>query len=129
MDKHQNVKKDKEQDHKEDQMKKNSSEASQQTHVHEFLASTKLAEEGDDRHNHRFAGVTSDIIPRGKSHVHVLLTNTDFLDHHHEVGIETGPAIPVGDGKHVHFVKGTTTLDDGHVHELEFATLIQKPLV
>ena len=97
--------------------------------MHEFVASTKLAEEGDDRHNHRFAGVTSEVIPKGNSHVHVLLTNTDFLDHHHEVGIETGPAINVGDGKHVHFVKGSTTLDDGHVHQLVFATLIQKPLV
>ncbi|MGX9135021.1 YmaF family protein [Rummeliibacillus sp. JY-2-4R] len=100
-----------------------------QTHVHEFEASTKLAEEGEDRHNHCFAGVTSEVIPRGDSHVHVLLTNTDFLDHHHEVGIETGPAIDVGDGKHMQFVSGTTTLDDGHIHELEFATLIQQPLV
>ena len=98
------------------------SEEVQQTHVHEFLASTKLAEEGEDRHNHRFAGVTSEIIPRGDSHVHVILTNTDFLNHHHEVGIETGPAIDVGNGKHVHFVVGTTTLDDGHVHDFEFAT-------
>jgi hypothetical protein len=115
---------------KEDQSsKKKTLEESQQTHVHEFLASTKLAEEEDDRHNHRFAGVTSEVIPRGNNHVHVIFTNTDFLDHHHEVGIETGFAIPVGDGKHVHFVKGTTTLNDGHVHELEFATLIQKPLV
>lgn len=100
-----------------------------QTHVHEFVASTKLAEEGDDRHNHRFAGVTSEKIPKGDSHVHVILVNTDFFNHHHEVAIETGPAIPVGDGKHIHFVKGITTLDDGHVHELEFATLIQKPLL
>src|SRR3954454_11100873 len=82
--------------------KKTNSEESEQTHVHEFLASTKLAEEGEDRHNHRFAGVTSEVIPMGDSHVHVLLTNTDFLDHHHEVGIQTGPAIPVGNGKHVH---------------------------
>jgi len=108
---------------------KKASVESQQTHVHEFLASTKLAEEGDDRHNHRFAGVTSEVIPKGNSHIHVLMTNTDFLDHHHEVAIETGPAIRVSDDKHVHFVKGTTTLDDGHVHQLEFATLIQKPLV
>ncbi|WP_454871131.1 YmaF family protein [Priestia megaterium] len=100
-----------------------------QTHVHEFIASTKLAEEGDDRHNHRFAGVTSEKIPKGNSHVHVILVNTDFFNHHHEVAIETGPAIPVGNGKHIHFVKGTTTLDDGHVHELEFTTLIQKPLI
>ncbi|MDD9781755.1 YmaF family protein [Priestia megaterium] len=100
-----------------------------QTHVHEFVASTKLAEEGDDRHNHRFAGVTSEKIPKGNSHVHVILVNTDFFNHHHEVAIETGPAIPVGNGKHIHFVQGTTTLDDGHVHELEFTTLIQKPLI
>lgn len=105
------------------------SETTVQTHVHEFVASTKLAEEGEDRHNHRFAGVTSEVIPKDNSHVHVIFVNTDFLDHHHEVAIETGPAIPVGDGKHVHFIKGVTTLDDGHVHDLEFSTLIQKPLV
>ncbi|WP_374966482.1 YmaF family protein [Lysinibacillus sp. RS5] len=109
--------------------KKKASEESVQTHVHEFLASTKLAEEGDDRHNHRFAGVTSEVIPKGNSHIHVIMVNTDFLDHHHEVAIETGPAIRVSENKHVHFVKGITTLDDGHVHQLEFATLIQKPLV
>ncbi|SES17474.1 YmaF family protein [Psychrobacillus sp. OK032] len=120
----------KEKNIKEEQANKiKASDETNQTHVHEFLASTKLAEEGDDRHNHRFAGVTSEVIPRGNSHVHVLMVNTDFLDHHHEVAIETGPAIRVGDDKHVHFVKGTTTLDDGHVHPLEFATLIQKPLV
>ncbi|MGA3599024.1 YmaF family protein [Lysinibacillus agricola] len=109
--------------------KAKASEESVQTHVHEFLASTKLAEEGDDRHNHRFAGVTSEVIPKGNSHIHVIMVNTDFLDHHHEVAIETGPAIRVSENKHVHFVKGITTLDDGHVHQLEFATLIQKPLV
>ncbi|WP_088069939.1 YmaF family protein [Gottfriedia luciferensis] len=101
-----------------------------QTHVHEFVASTKLAEEGEDRHNHRFAGVTSEVIPKGRhSHVHRITVNTDFLDHHHEVIIETGPPIPVGNGKHVHFVKGMTTIIDNHEHELEFATLIDRPLV
>lgn len=106
---------------------KKSSES--QTHVHEFTGSTKLAELGRDRHNHRFAGVTGEVIPRGNSHVHAILTNTDFLDHHHEVGITTGPAINVGNGKHIHFVRGRTTLDDGHVHQFQFATLIQSPLV
>ncbi|OPX90298.1 MAG: YmaF family protein [Pelotomaculum sp. PtaB.Bin104] len=101
-----------------------------QTHVHEFLGSTKLAEEGDDRHNHRFAGVTSEIIldPDGK-HRHVFLVNTDFFDHHHEVGGTTGTQIDVGDGKHVHFFKGNTTFDDGHCHVFEFATLILSPLL
>ena len=100
-----------------------------QTHVHEFLGSTKLAEEEEDRHNHRFAGVTDEAIPRGNNHFHEIRTNTDFLDHHHEVIIRTGPAIPVGNGKHVHFVDGMTTVDDDHDHDLVFATLIDRPLV
>jgi hypothetical protein len=41
-----------------------------QRHVHEFEGSTKLAEQGSDRHNHRFAGVTGQAIRVGKSHVH-----------------------------------------------------------
>lgn len=102
-----------------------------QTHVHEFEASTKLAEENDDRHNHRFACVTSQVIPlpEGK-HKHAILTNTDFFEnHHHEVGVETGPNVLVGDDKHVHFVDGLTTVDDGHFHAFAFATLIQDPLL
>lgn len=102
-----------------------------QRHVHEFEGSTKLAEQGEDRHNHRFAGVTSQAIPFGKSHIHeIVFTHTDFLDHFHNLKkIRTGPAIQVGNGKHVHFVKGMTTLNDGHLHQFNFATLIQKPLV
>lgn len=102
-----------------------------QRHVHEFEGSTKQAEEGDDRHNHRFAGVTGQAIRVGKSHVHDIdLTNTDFFNHFHKLKkIRTGPAIPVGNGKHVHFVTGQTTLNDGHVHQFKFATLIQAPLV
>ncbi|MGC5326372.1 YmaF family protein [Brevibacillus sp. SYSU BS000544] len=101
----------------------------QQTHVHEFLGSTKLAEEGADRHNHRFAGVTGQVIPKGDSHVHIIKTKTDFLNHFHRIRIITGPAIQVGNGKHVHFAKGVTTFNDGHVHRFQLATLIQKPLV
>jgi len=101
-----------------------------QSHVHEFLSSVKLAEEDDDRHNHRVAGVTSQVIPiPGGSHKHAILSNTDFFDHHHEIGVETGPAVPVGGGKHVHFVTGMTTIDDGHNHNFAFATLIESPLL
>lgn len=102
-----------------------------QTHVHEFEGSTKLAEQGSDRHNHRFAGVTGQVIPLGNTHVHEIdLTHTDFLNHFHNLKkIRTGRAIQVGNGKHVHFVKGMTTLNDGHVHQFNFATLIQTPLV
>ncbi|MBP3964784.1 YmaF family protein [Paenibacillus lignilyticus] len=101
-----------------------------QRHDHEFEGSTKLAEEGDDRHNHRFAGVTGQAIKSGNSHVHEIdLTRTDFFGHFHKLKkITTGPAIPVGNGKHVHFVMGKTTLADGHVHRFNFATLIDAPL-
>ncbi len=101
-----------------------------QRHTHEFLGSTKLAEQGQDRHNHRFAGVTSEAIPiKGGNHVHTIAVNTDFLDHHHKVIITTGPAIPVGNGKHIHVAKGPTTFNDEHRHNFIFATLIDRPLV
>jgi len=111
--------------------KKSTSIRQAQRHVHEFEGSTKLAEEGADRHNHRFAGVTGQAIRSGNSHVHEIdLTKTDFVNHFHNLKrIRTGPAIPVGNGKHVHFVTGQTTLNDGHVHQFNFATLIQSPLV
>ncbi|MFT8352806.1 YmaF family protein [Clostridium saccharoperbutylacetonicum] len=103
-----------------------------QTHVHEFEESTKLAEEGDDRHNHRVAGVTSEVILIGNGrHVHAFgVTNTDFLDHHHEIGGTTGPNIPIPNStKHVHLISGTTTTDDGHEHDFLFTTQINSPLV
>ncbi|CAH1221485.1 hypothetical protein PAECIP111891_05197 [Paenibacillus allorhizoplanae] len=111
-------------------MKKKATRKSQK-HVHEFEGSTKLAEEGADRHNHRFAGVTGQAIRSGKSHIHEIdLSNTDFLDHFHNLKkIRTGPAIPVGNGKHVHFVTGMTTQNDEHRHQFNFATLIDRPLL
>lgn len=90
-----------------------------QSHTHEFLGSTMLATPGPDEliHNHHFAGVTSEVIPKGKSHIHIILINTDFFFNHlHEVEVETGLTIPVGNGKHVHLAKGQTTLDFDHVH-------------
>lgn len=100
----------------------------EQRHVHEFQGSTKLACMDCTIHNHRFAGVTEEAIPRGRSHVHRLRTNTDFFEEHfHEICDTTGPAIYVGNGKHVHFVKGRTTRRDGHTHEYNLATLIEAP--
>lgn len=100
-----------------------------QTHVHEFLGSTSVDVERNP-HNHRFAGVTSEVIPLpGGSHKHGLFTNTDFYEGHlHEIATETGPAIPVGGGRHIHFVKALTTVDADHVHQTIFATLIDDPI-
>ncbi|WP_422717874.1 YmaF family protein [Gottschalkia purinilytica] len=44
------------------------------------------------------------------------------------MGAETGPAINVGNGEHIHFVKARTTIDDDHFHEVVFATLIEDPI-
>ena len=113
-------------------LKSTNSQTDTQTHVHEFAESVKLAESGDDRHNHRVAGVTSEIIPiEGGRHVHAFgIINTDSLDHHHEIGGTTGPNIPIpGTVKHVHVISGTTTFVDGHVHEFLFTTQIDSPLV
>jgi hypothetical protein len=97
-----------------------------QEHVHEFEASTRLAEEGNERHNHRTAGVTGEAIPIGNGrHKHDFCSNTDFfVDHHHLVRSCTGPDISVGDGKHVHFVDTFTNVVENHKHRIQFATLI-----
>ena len=100
-----------------------------QTHVHEFLGSVKLAELQEDPHNHRFAGVTEQVILIPGGHIHKLNTRTDFYeDHFHFINDTTGPAIPVGDGRHVHFVTGNTNMEENHFHEFRFATLIENPI-
>lgn len=112
--------------HRENEKKK---DKEKQTHVHEFLGSTEIAEEEFEPHNHRFAGVSGEAIPAKGSHIHKILTRTDFFDEHfHEIEDFTGPAIEVGNGKHVHFAKGETTFNDGHDHDFQFATLIENPL-
>ncbi len=101
----------------------------EQRHVHEFLGSTQIAEEEEDPHNHRFAGVSGEAILAKESHIHKIWTRTDFFEEHfHEIEDSTGPAIEVGNGKHIHFVKGETTFNDGHDHDFQFATLIENPL-
>lgn len=100
-----------------------------QTHVHEFELSTMLAEQGQERHNHRFAGVSDEKILVGKSHIHLIQTKTDFFDHFHRIIVFTGPAIPVSKTKHIHLVKGATTLNDGHRHNFIFTTQINSPLL
>jgi hypothetical protein len=100
-----------------------------QTHTHEFVASTRLAEQGDERHNHRFAGVTSQAIRVPGGHIHLVKTNTDFFEEHfHEVEVKTELQIEVGEGKHIHPVMGRTSFNDGHKHGFFFATLIEDPL-
>jgi hypothetical protein len=97
-----------------------------EAHVHEFLGSTRFA--GEDRHNHRFAGVSGPAIPYANSHVHEIMTRTDDdAGHHHFICLFSGPAYNVGGGRHVHLVNGRTSFDFGHQHSLIFATLIEDP--
>ena len=109
-----------------------------QKHVHEFQGSVKLAEFDEDVHNHRFAGVSGEAIKVPGGHIHKIFTRTDFFDHFHFINKFTGLAIPVDidkeNGKkvvekHVHFVEGLTTENDGHMHQFEVATLIESPLL
>lgn len=100
---------------------------STQTHVHEVQGSTMLFEEIP--HNHRFSGMTSEVIPVGDDHIHIFQADTDFTSLHlHEVAGATGLSIPVGNGRHIHAMSGITTLNRGHVHQFVFATLIDDPL-
>lgn len=103
---------------------------SEQKHVHEFVGSVRLAElNTNDVHNHRFAGVSGEAIPCKGSHVHRIVTRTDFFNNHfHVIDIITGPAIPVGNGRHVHFVFALTQESDGHQHMFRVATLIENPI-
>jgi hypothetical protein len=118
---------------KKEKHQKNSECPPTQTHTHEYQASTEVIPEEDNEefHNHRFAGVTSEVMFVPGGHVHTFGGNTDFFDHHHEAaGTTELPSPLVGDGdKHVHFAKGTTTFDDCHDHQFQFATLIQQPIV
>lgn len=107
----------------------NRNNSSIQTHVHEFLDNVEIAERQVDPHNHRFAGVSSEAIIVPGGHVHEILTKTDFYENHfHEVGVRTGLQKPVENGRHVHFAQRTTTLNDGHNHDFQFATLIENPI-
>ncbi len=99
-----------------------------QRHVHEITGSVMVAEQGNDAHNHRFAGVSGEAMPSGGSHVHEVTIRTDFYeDHFHFITGTSGPAIPVGD-RHVHFVMAQTTRQDGHMHTFRVAALIEDPI-
>jgi len=100
-----------------------------QRHVHEIQGSVRIAEPGEDPHNHRFATVSCDAIPISMTdHVHEVTFRTDFYEnHYHEFTGRTCGAIPVGN-RHVHFLESETTCNDCHKHEFEFATLIDNPI-
>lgn len=98
-------------------------------HNHEVLGSTKIEGCCELAHNHRFATVSCKTIPCNCSHVHEVNFTTDSCcGHHHEFCGTSGPAINVGCDRHVHFIEGCTTYNDGHKHEFIVASLIENPV-
>lgn len=102
-----------------------------QKHVHELTGSTKVFQECDECHNHRFCTVTGEAMyfPGKKDHFHEVKFRTDFSDgHFHEFYEKTGGAYEAGNGKHVHFINDFTEEEDKHKHEFQAATLIDSPI-
>jgi hypothetical protein len=103
-----------------------------QTHVHEVVGSVRLAELNEDPHNHRFAGMTCEVIQVQGGHIHKFHSTTDFYENHfHPICVTTGLNVSVGEGddtRHVHFIDSQTEVEDGHFHEFIAATLIQNPI-
>ncbi len=108
--------------------KEQSSFEKKQFHVHEFEGSTTIAELEETPPNHRFSGVCSPAISVSGGHIHKVKSRTDCFDHLHYFEATSGLQIPVGNGKHVHFVKITTSINDFHSHKLIFVTLIESPI-
>lgn len=104
----------------------------EQTHVHEVVGSVRLAELGEDPHNHRFAGMTEEVIMVPGGHIHKFYAKTDFYeDHFHPICVKTGLQVPVGcgeDRRHIHFIDAETEVEDGHRHEFIATTLIDNPI-
>lgn len=97
-------------------------------HNHEVLGSVEVEGCCQYAHNHRFATVSGEAIPREGSHVHEIKFTTDTCDgHHHEFCGTSGPAIRVGGGHHVHFAESVTSVNDGHRHKFAVAALIESP--
>ncbi|MDO5783451.1 MAG: YmaF family protein [Eubacteriales bacterium] len=98
--------------------------------MHEVVGSTQIEGCCDEAHNHRFATVSGEAIPKGcDDHVHEICFRTDSTDGHcHEFKGKTGGAIDVGDGRHVHFAEAKTDEADGHKHCFRVASLIDDPI-
>lgn len=96
-----------------------------QHHVHEIQGSTMIS--GCHPHNHRFATVSGEAIKTCESHVHEVKFKTDFAGHYHCFKGVTSNAIPLPNGKHTHFIKSCTSVDDSHKHEFQVASMIENP--
>jgi len=84
-----------------------------------------LESAGMDRHTHRCKAMLFDVMPMScGGHRHRYSMNTDFFGHNHRITGECGPAISIGNGKHIHFISGGTACDSSHSHRFQFCTSI-----
>lgn len=99
------------------------------THKHEVQGSVRIAEQGCDAHNHRFATVSGEAIRvPGNNHVHEVKFDTDTYEgHYHEFCGTTSEAYPICGG-HVHYLEAMTTRRDGHFHTFRVITHIEDPI-
>jgi len=92
-------------------------------HSHEICFSLESA--GMDRHTHRGKAMLFDVMPTScGGHRHRFSFSTDFFGHNHRITGECGPAVFVGNGKHIHFISGNTSCGSGHSHRYQFSTSI-----
>jgi len=91
-------------------------------HDHKYYCDDFCEKKYDNKD--RFSGVSGPEIRVSGGHVHQVKARVDFSDHYHEFTATSSLQIPVGEGNHAHFVETTTSINDGHSHELMFVTLI-----
>jgi hypothetical protein len=97
-------------------------------HTHKFFGFTDYTDKCKHRHNHYFSGRSSQVIPKSSSHVHAIYVDINSSNNHqHCIGQKSESDISIGKGKHIHIIKGITTLNENHVHDFIFTTLIENP--
>jgi YmaF family len=81
-------------------------------HYHEIKGVTSFFID----HNHRYLGLT-DTVENNDGHTHQFYAITsDNKDHIHILRGETGPAIPLVNGRHYHDFKGIKTIENQAHH-------------
>lgn len=94
-----------------------------QSHAHEIQGSVIISEVKSLSHTHTFKSVTSDFIQAGDSHYHEVKFISDTVyGHNHEFRGCTAIGKSIWDNSHLHSVKGFTSLNDKHRHEISMVT-------
>ncbi|WOO36473.1 YmaF family protein [Anaerocolumna sp. AGMB13020] len=106
-------------------LRMNSNDSQYKNHVHEVQGYVKMAE---DKHYHKFSFVTGEAVFTGNGeHYHEIAFHTDNAEgHFHTFEGKTYRAVPMGD-RHVHYLEGDTSNENGHRHGFRLVTLMNNP--